>query len=100
MSGVKDLIVEDERKRHAAIQIALRAGELQSCDLCEEIFETHSEDSLTEAYKIGNALISKNDPLTKYFKGSKGRKELSAILKDLWTEFSDECKCKRQARED
>ncbi|HEV7395937.1 MAG TPA: hypothetical protein VGN86_05460 [Pyrinomonadaceae bacterium] len=95
------MIVEDERKRQAAIQIALKAGELQSCDLCEEVFETHSEDSLTEAYKIGNAMISDNDPLVKDFKKTPaGRKELSAILKDLWTDFSDECKCKRQARED
>ncbi len=101
MSVVKDLIAEDERKEGAAKQVALKAEELETCDVCGVTFETHSEDALNRAYKIGNALISNNDPLVKDFKKTpKGRQELSAILQVLWTNFSDECRCKQQARED
>ena len=101
MSGVKELLVEDERKWQAAIAIAKRAGVLSRCEVCGELTEEHSKDLLKEGYVIANSLISKNDALTQDFRNdSGGRRELTDILKNLWTDFSDECKCKRQARED
>jgi hypothetical protein len=103
MSFAKRAIVEDERKRAAAIQVAIRAEYLKRCQfgICDELTEHHSEDILKKAYAIGNALISKNDPLTQAFKDNPhDRKELTDILKSLWTDFSDECKCQRQAYED
>ena len=101
MSGVKAVLAEDERKGGAVIQIAIRAEELKTCEVCGGTFEVHSEDSLNTAYRIGNALISNNDPLTRDFKNtSQRRRELTDMLQNLWTDFSDECRCKRQARED
>jgi len=101
MSRANELIAQDERKRQAAVEIAIRAGVLNRCELCEELTEDHSEELLTKAYAIANSLITKNDPLTQDFKtNSRDRRELTDILKNLWTDFSDECKCKRQARED
>lgn len=100
MSRVKELIVEDERKEQAAQQVGIRAGELERCEVCGVTFEVHSKDSLKTAYKIGNALISNNDPLTRVFKNNpQGRRELTNILENLWTNFSAECRCKSQARE-
>jgi hypothetical protein len=100
MSRVKELIVEYERKEQAAQQIGIEAGELETCEVCGVTFEVHSKDSLRTAYKIGNAHISNNDPLTQNFKNNaQGRRELTDILESLWTNFSDECRCKSQARE-
>lgn len=98
MSFAKRVLVEDERKRLAAVEIATRAGVLKRCELCEELTEHHSEVSLREAYAIGNSLISANDPLTQDFKNN--RRELTDMLKDLWTDFNERCKCQRQALED
>jgi len=100
MSRVKELIVENERKERAAEQVGIRAGEFETCEVCGVTFEVHSKDSLERAYKIGNALISDNDRLARDFKNSlQGRRELTDILENLWTNFSDECRCKSQARE-
>jgi hypothetical protein len=101
MSGVKTVMEQDERKRQAAVQIYIRAGVLKRCDVCGELTEAHSEELIEKSYMIGNSLISKNDPLTKDFKNNANdRLELAAILKNLWTDFSQHCKCKRQAYED
>ncbi|MDT7543603.1 MAG: hypothetical protein QOE33_3507 [Acidobacteriota bacterium] len=101
MSAVKELLVESERKWQAAVVIAKRAGELKRCELCEELTEEHSKDSLKKAYAIGNSYISANNPLTKDFKNSgQGRRELTDILENLWTDFDNLCKCQRQALED
>lgn len=100
MSFVKQLLEEDERKRQAAVGVAIRAGILNRCDLCEELTEEYSEELLKAAYAIGNSSITKNDPLTRYFKNNtQDRRELTDVLKNLHTDFNDECKCKRQSRE-
>jgi hypothetical protein len=102
MSFAKRAIVEDERKYSAAIRVALRAGELERCDLiCEQVFERHSKDTLKSAYRIGNNLISIGDQAVQPFKGTAtDRKQLSAILENLWTEFPDKCRCRSLAYED
>jgi hypothetical protein len=100
MSITKDLLVEQELKWAAAVEISKRAGVLSRCELCEELTEIHTEDNVKMAYAIGNSLISKNDLLTKYFKNSSaGRRELTDMLKGLWTDFDSMCKCRRQALE-
>lgn len=100
MSVAKELIAKDENRLRAAVEIARRAGVLNRCEVCGELTEDHSEELLKEAYAIGNSLISKNDLLVRGFKNnSRDRRELTDILKNLWTDFGDECKCKRQALE-
>lgn len=102
MSQVKDLIIEDERKYSAAIRVALRAGELERCDLiCEEVYERHSPVKLKLAYRIGNSLITRRDPAVAPFKDtSVDRKQLSTTLENIWTDFSDKCRCRSLAYED
>ena len=74
---------------------------MSRCEICGVLTEAHSEDVQKKAYAIGNSLITKSDPLTRPFKNNpQGRRELTDILENLWTDFSDECKCKRQTREE
>jgi hypothetical protein len=51
MSFTKRLLVEDERKRQAAIGIAVRAGVLRRSKfgVCDELTEDHSEEMLKKA---------------------------------------------------
>src|SRR5437763_12125688 len=87
MSVVKELLVENECRWLAAVEISKRAGVLNRCEICEELTEVHFEELLKKAYAIGNSLISKNNPLTRDFKNdSLGRRELTDILQNLWTD--------------
>jgi hypothetical protein len=72
---------------------------LNRCEICEELTEEHSEDLLTKAYAIGNSLITKMtlSPDTSKTTVRAGGK-LTDMVQDLWTDFSGECRCKRQAR--
>jgi hypothetical protein len=95
MSFAQRAIAEGEQKREASIRVALMAGDLIQCDqICGQVFEQHSEETRQSAYKIGNSLISKGDPAVVPFKDTpEDRKELSAILENLWTDFPNKCKC-------
>jgi hypothetical protein len=84
MGQSKDLLIEDDQKWHAAIEIGVRSGVLRECGLCEEVTE-QSDDGLEAAYKLGNALITQKDALVRHFKT---RQELTDLIQTLPDEFS------------
>jgi len=68
MSGVLNRSMEDQNKWDVATEIAIRAGILQRCKNHPDTVLGTDDTDYTDAYKLGNHLISKGDPLVSIFK--------------------------------
>ena len=71
-----------------AVSIAIRTGLLESCPIHQEVFDPLQHD-YEAAYKLGNYLITKSDPLVALFDGD--RKSLSELLQDVCSGYGDCC---------
>ena len=69
MSGVLNKMVDDQDQLDAATDIAIRAGMPQRCEYHSDTMLGTDDTNCTDAYKLGNALMSKGDPLVSIFKG-------------------------------
>lgn len=55
MGIAKRLMEENEQKRAAAVELLIKVGVFERCDIHQDIiFTTHGGD-ITDAYKLGNA---------------------------------------------
>lgn len=92
-----DEMVRQQQFEGAVEAIALRAGCLTSCQVCGQTYST-GED-IVAAYKLGNRLITNNDPLTEVFGGD--RKAMTDALESLRSEYMDFCTyCTKKAEQD
>ncbi|MEO1016315.1 MAG: hypothetical protein AAFY56_01290 [Pseudomonadota bacterium] len=87
MGGAKRMLEDAEDKRQIALEIAMTAGALATCELHD--CAINRDDDPTPAYKLGNALISQSDPLVANFYGN--RRELSDYIKEVIEDTNDEC---------
>lgn len=88
MGRAKDDMMVMEGKREVAVEIAIRVGLLERCDdhgyVIDPLANNHEE-----AYMYANSLITKSDPMVDIFNGN--RRELTDLLKDICSDFGDEC---------
>jgi len=77
-----------EAKQAIAEEIALRVGILDQCEK-HDIKYFLGTDDFEDAYKLGNSLITKQDPLVSIFNND--RKELSDYIKNVTDGLSDCC---------
>ncbi|MCH8029595.1 MAG: hypothetical protein IH874_06665 [Candidatus Dadabacteria bacterium] len=78
MGGVKRLMEEQEGKQNVAIQIALEAGVLKSCEYHEDfIFDTGKD--ILNAYMLANAKYTEDH----YIDVFNNRKEMTDFIKDV-----------------
>lgn len=97
MGAVKEWALEQEQLSGVAAEVAVRAGLLSRCELCEGIYDPMSND-VESAYKLGNYLISQGDPLVEGFDGD--RRRLTDLLKDITQDYPSECECSRLMSDD
>ncbi len=89
MGAAKREMERREECRRAAESIAVRAGLLERC-VCGDIKDPGSWD-FEGAYKLGNYLMTKGDPLTEPFQGN--RREMTDMIKEVGETTPDECHC-------
>ncbi len=90
MSLTKRMMEEQQEKCETAKDVAVRAGVLERCEVCDEVTNAYAEDTET-AYKLANTLISRGDPLVEAFNGD--RRELTDLIKEVVDEAPDDCYC-------
>jgi len=95
MSATKDQLATQEQMQEAATEVAIRAGLLERCEYCEEVYDPMTND-VEAAYKLGNYLITNNDAVVDVFEGD--RRTLTDYLKDITTNYGDTCHCKYVAQ--
>ncbi len=83
MGQAKRELEEQECKRQTALQIALEAGVLATCELHEDCFLEGNED-IEGAYKLGNLKIT-NGELQGAFSS---RREMTDTIKEVVEEHS------------
>ena len=88
MGQAKHQQMEQEDKYQVAQQVAVQAGILSECEMHDIIYDGGT-DSYEDAYKLANTLISQDDPLVVIFNGN--RRELTDLLKDIKSEFGENC---------
>jgi hypothetical protein len=71
MGQAKQLLIEDEQKWHAAIEIGVLSGVLRKCGLCEEV-TYQSEGELEDAYRLANAFFYTKGPACASFENQTG----------------------------
>ena len=96
MGGAKRELERLNECRAAARTIAVRAGLLEACDTCDDIFDPGSY-AFEDAYKLGNALVTRNDPLVAPFQS---RREMTDIVKEVGTSAPELCHCEYQMAKD
>jgi hypothetical protein len=97
MSIAKHFMMEDQEKLDAATEIAIRTGILERCEYHSDTVLGTDDTDFTEAYKLGNSLISKGDPLVAIFKGN--RREMTDKIKEAIESHGEECpSCASYAR--
>ncbi len=70
MGRAKDEMIRDQGRLAAAVEIAIQSGLLKRCPY-HDYFYFAGEYDYTAAYKLGNHLMSHNDPLTEIFEGDR-----------------------------
>ncbi|HBW49822.1 MAG TPA: hypothetical protein DEF47_07940 [Herpetosiphon sp.] len=96
MEQHKNLELLREDQRRIATQIAIRSNVLGECEFCEEIIE--GNEDIENAYKLGNFMISKNDPSVSIFEGN--RSILTDTIKEVVEEAAYDCGCVDRMMED
>ncbi len=95
MGSAKNHAMEIEDKMSAATEIAIRVGLLRRCEQHEYVVVGTGDH--VDAYKLGNHLITTNDPLVESFHGD--RKELTDTILEI-TKWYGTCPgCEKLARE-
>ena len=87
MGGAKRMLDDHEDKEAVAADIALQAKVLQRCAMHETLMYDGADPE--PAYRLGNALITQNDPRVAVFGGQ--RRELTDYIKELTEEYGDTC---------
>jgi len=97
MGQVQHYQEAQEAQQAIAEEIALRVSILDQCEM-HDIKYFLGTDDFEDAYKLGNSLITKQDPLVSVFNND--RKELSDFIKNVTDELSDCCPLCERNRED
>jgi len=98
MGGMKELEARQEAMRAAGREIAAKAGALRQCEDCGDYWDPLGQD-LAEAYKLGNALISRGEPVAEPFNGD--RRAMTDAIQEAVRDAPEECYCSvRMGRSD
>ena len=90
MSG-DELIFELENREKAAKEICVQAKVLARCEECHDVFNDWSTDGATEAYKLGNWLMTQTSPLVAVF--NQDRTIMTDTIKAVFEDAPDQCTC-------
>jgi hypothetical protein len=80
-----------QEERAVAEEIAIRAGYLNRCEGCSEIYDPGSEDP-EPAYRLAISLIKEKDALVKIFWNDPQR--LTDLIKELVEQYPELCHCR------
>ena len=90
MGMATNIMLENQSKLDAAIEIAIRAKYLKRCEYHPDcIMITDDTDDFTAVYRLGNSLMSKNDPLTSRF--NVNRREMTDKIKEAMESSGEYC---------
>lgn len=95
--GGKEMLEDEEHKDEVAKAILIKAGAIKECEYCSDYVNSFDDEALTNAYKIGNSMITNKDALVDAFGGN--RKALSDRIKSVYTDANWECHCEQIMKE-
>ncbi|MEN6457827.1 MAG: hypothetical protein ABFC63_02765 [Thermoguttaceae bacterium] len=99
MGALKEKRAEQDARQIAATEIGLKVGLLERCELHGAIYDAMNDFALEDAFRYGEALMTKNDPSVAVFAGN--RKRLHLLLENIRTGLPnccDECYYASQQR--
>jgi len=64
---------EHEEKHAVAVQIGLEVGLLEKCPVHGCVYDAMNDFALEDAFRCGESLMTKNDPLVAVFQGNRRR---------------------------
>ena len=73
MGASKETGMEQDEKQAAAVQIALEVGLLEKCDVHGCVYDAMNDYVLDDAFRCGEELMTRNDPLVAVFQGNRRR---------------------------
>ena len=91
--GSKEMLEDEEHKNNVARTVLLKEGAIKECEYCSDYKDNFDYEALTNAYKIGNSMITKKDELVDVFVGD--RKALSDRIKSVYSDTNWECHCEQ-----
>lgn len=95
MGSMKNAEIEKQALWSIAEAVALRAGVLKQCSVCEDIIDDGGGEEIEAAYKLGNFLISNQEPLVEEFSGN--RRLLTDTIQAVVHDHGPNCYCLRHA---
>lgn len=95
--GSKEMLEGEEHKDRVALTILLKSGAIKECEYCSDYHNNFDDEALTNAYKIGNSMITKKDELVDVFDGD--RKALSDRITSVYSDANWECHCEQVMKE-
>jgi hypothetical protein len=97
MGALKETGTEQDAKQAIATEIALKVGLLEKCEEHGCVYDAMNDFALEDAFRYGEALITRNDPAVAAFAGN--RKRLHHVLENIRSGLPnccDECYYARQ----
>jgi len=73
MGVLKEAMTEQDGKRAAAVEIALKVGLIEKCEEHGCLYDAMNDFVLDDAYRYGATLMAQNDPKVAVFHGSRNR---------------------------
>jgi len=89
MEKLSDSGAEQDVRRAAAVEIALKVGLLEKCETHGCIFDSMNDFALEDALRYGDSLMANNDPAVAVFEGN--RKRLHYAIEHVRTGMPNCC---------
>ncbi|MEN6449306.1 MAG: hypothetical protein ABFC96_02350 [Thermoguttaceae bacterium] len=89
MDALHGIGTEQDAKRAAAIEIALKVGLLEKCEAHGCVFDAMNDFAMEDAIRYGDALMAQSDPLVACFAGN--RKRLHSTIEGIRAGLSNCC---------
>ncbi len=90
MGATKRFIEHLAAQECAAVEIAVHVDLLRRCANCDCVTDP-GNNNYEDAYRFGNTLISKGDPLAEVFDGD--RRRMTDLIKNITTNYGPKCDC-------
>jgi hypothetical protein len=89
MGALKESMTEQDAKRAAAVEIALKVGLIDKCIEHGCLFDAMNDFVLEDAYRLGASLMAENHPTVAVFQGSRNR--MNRAIDNVRTGLSNCC---------
>ena len=89
MGMAEEIGMAQDEKHAVAVQIALEVGLLEKCEVHGCVYDAMNDFVLDDAFRCGEELITRGDPLVAVFQGN--RRRLRHAIEDVRSGMPNSC---------